>query len=102
MGGGGADWLRKLDAYEFAVLLASPSLNLVLEPGQTAQLMEALDVDQNGTLDWQEFVPGFRALLARVVAANAAGFGVSEPGRYGFLRILTPGDLLSLPTRAGG
>ena len=57
-----------LNAEEFARALHSPLLNLRLAPGQTAQLMEAIDLDRNGRIDYKEFLPTFREMMVQAVS----------------------------------
>merc|ERR1712146_657034 len=51
--------------------MASPALNLVLDDEQAAQVMQAVDLDDNGRLEWTEFVPLMRPLLTRIFADKA-------------------------------
>lgn len=59
-----------LDAQEFAQVLHAPALGLNLAHGQTARLMEAVDTDRNGRVDWREFVVVFRSLLKEMVSED--------------------------------
>lgn len=67
-----------LDASEFPALLSSPQLNLKLSDEQYEFIMQAVDTDQNGRVDYNEFMASFSSILRAQLSSSDSSVGWVE------------------------